>query len=77
MSDHWKIVISRPVITSAKKRDEVSIAITSSNFVLCSPFGCTARIYFILFLIYITSNHALSIVKRLAADDILLFIAIC
>ena len=30
-----------------------------------------------LFLIYIKANHIVSTVKQLAADDILLFIAIC
>ena len=29
------------LITSAKKRDKVSIAITSSNFILCSLLGQT------------------------------------
>ena len=36
------------LITSAKKRNKVSINITSSNFILCSLLGCTARIYFML-----------------------------
>ena len=36
------------LITSAKKRDKVSKAITSSNFILFSLFGCTTRIYFML-----------------------------
>ena len=29
------------LITLAKKRDKVSIAIMSSNFILCGLFGCT------------------------------------
>ena len=37
--------------TSAKERDKVSIAITSSNFILFSLFGCTTRIYFVLSLL--------------------------
>ena len=58
----------------------MSIAITSSDFILFSLFGCTTRFYFILslfFLIYINnvSNHSVSMVKQLAADNILFFIA--
>ena len=53
----------------------MSIAVTFSNFILSSLFGFTATIYFMLFfLIYIKSNHIVSTVKQLAADDILLFI---
>ena len=40
----------------------MSIAITSSNIILFSLFGCT-------------TNHIVSTVKQLAADDILFFIA--
>ena len=50
------IFLCNILITSAKKRDKVIIAITSSNFVFFSLFGCTTRIYFMLslfFLIYI------------------------
>ena len=56
-------------ITSAKKRDKMSIAITSSNFILCSLLGGSTRIILCcLFLIYIKSNHVLSSVKLLAVD---------
>ena len=58
----------------------MSIAITSSNFIFLSFFGCTTfkgSILCSLFLIYIKSNHIVSIVKQLAADDILIFTAIC
>ena len=55
--------IQHILITSAKKRNKVSINITSSNFILCSLLGCTARIYFMLslslFLIYIESCSTL------------------
>ena len=37
---------SNILITSAQKRDKVSIAITSCNFILYNLFGCTTRIYF-------------------------------
>ena len=40
--------IQHILITSAKKRNKVSINITSSNFILRSLLGCTARIYFML-----------------------------
>ena len=57
----------------------MSIAITSSNFTLFSLFGCTKGpiLCSLFFLIYINnlSNHTLSTVKQLAADDILFFIA--
>ena len=72
-------ILCNILITSGKKRNRVSIAITSSNSILCCFFGCTARIHFMLslFLVYIKSNHIISTVKQLAAGDILLFIAIC
>ena len=58
----------------------MSIAIASSNFIFLSLFGCTAvrgSILCSLFLIYIKSNHIVFTVKELAADEILIFIAIC
>ena len=64
----------------AKKRDKVSIAITSSNFIVCSLLRC----YFMLSLSNLhqsKSNQIFTLngytIKQLAADDILLFIAIC
>ena len=65
------------LITSSKKRDKVSIPITSSNFILCSLSRSTQEpISYSLFLIYIKSNHTASTVKQLAVSDILLFIRI-
>ena len=49
----------------AEKRDKLSIAITSSNFILYSLLMGTTRIYFMH---YIKSNHIVSIVKQLALD---------
>ena len=43
-------ILCNILITSAKKREKVIIAVTSSNFILLSLFGCTKRIYFMLFL---------------------------
>ena len=52
-----------------KKRGKLSIAVTSSNFILCSLLGGTTRIYLCsLLLIYIKSNHLVSTVKQLAAN---------
>ena len=67
------------LITSAKKRGgKVIIAITSSNSILYSLFGALqGSILCSLFLLYIKSNHVVPTVKQLAADYILLFIAIC
>ena len=58
-----------------------SITIASSNFIFPGLLGCTAvqgSILCSLFLIYIKPNHVsiVSTVKELAADDILVFIAI-
>ena len=56
----------------------MSIAITSSHFILYILFGALQEsILCSLFLIYIKSNHIVSTVKPLAADDILIFIAMC
>ena len=52
------------------------MAITSSNFILFSQFWVHHRDLFdALFLIYIKSNHIVSTVKQLTAEDIILFIA--
>ena len=64
------------MLNSGKKRDKKSIAITSTFFTL---FWCTTRNYLcsLLFLIYTNnlSNHIVSRIKQIAADDILFFIA--
>ena len=53
------------LITPAKKKDNVIIAITSSNFILRSLFGCTTwNLFYALFLSYIKSNHIASTVKQ-------------
>ena len=64
-------------ITSAEKRDQVSTAITSSNFILFSLFWVHHKnLCPLFFLMYINnlSNDKVSTVKHLAAD-ILFFIA--
>ena len=58
----------------------MSITITSSNFIFVSLFGCNAiqeSNLCSLILSYIKSNYIVSTVKKLAADDMLIFIAIC
>ena len=50
-------ILCNILITSAKKRDKVIMAITTSNFILHSLLGCTKRVYFMLFLVYIKSSH--------------------
>ena len=53
----------------------MSIAITSSNFILFSLLGAPpGSILCSLCLIYIKSNHIVSTVNKVAADDTLLFI---
>ena len=54
----------------------MSLAITFSNFILLVFLGAPKGSHLCsLFLIYIKSNHIISTVKQLAADEILLFIA--
>ena len=57
----------------------MSIAITSSNFILFSLLGAPQRsiLCALFFLIYINnlSNHIISTIKQFTADDILFFIA--
>ena len=57
----------------------MNIAITSSHFILFSLFWVHQKylFYILFFLIYVSnlSNHSASMVKLLAADDILFFIA--
>ena len=63
-------ILRNILTTSAKKRDKVSM--------FCSVFlGATQKsiLCSVFLLIYIKSNHIVSTVKKLAADDILFFIA--
>ena len=55
----------------------MSIAITSSDFILFNLASQGSILCSLYFLIYINnlSNHIVSTVKQLAADDILFFIA--
>ena len=63
------------LMTSAKKRDKVSIAITSSEFYFSVFLGLPqwSILCPLFFIIYINnlSNQIVSTVKQLAADDIL------
>ena len=62
----------------SQKRDKVSIAIKSSNFIflvfLGLPQGSISCPFFLIYINYLSSN-IVSTVKHLAADDILFFIA--
>ena len=51
----------------------MSIAITSSNFILFFLGVPRGSLLCSLFLIYIKPNHMVSTVKQIAADDILTF----